>query len=273
MNYYKRHLGDYAKDTGHLTALEHGVYTLLLDWYYSNEAPIPEARAVRIARGNPEETETVLREFFELTAHGWVHHYADRVIAEYNAKAATNRESGKLGGRPKRTVSERLANQTLATSHKPVTIKEQKLKATVQPAAGLIRFQDFWDVYPEKQKRKDAEKIWVKQKLDAVADDLIAHVWMMRNNDDAWLRGFIPGGAVYLNQARWQDQPRQATRGPVAAPSKTFTAMQALEGMKTNGLDHTGTFDGLSDAGLLELGSPASGGRTPGNGTGLGQGG
>ena len=133
MNYYKRHLGDYARDTGHLSALEHGVYTLLLDWYYVNEKPIPEDRAVRIARGNHEETMMVLNEFFKPTAKGWVHSRADREIREYIAKAEKNRESGKLGGRPKKTimVSERLANETLATSHKP--IEEEKAKACAPP--------------------------------------------------------------------------------------------------------------------------------------------
>jgi uncharacterized protein YdaU (DUF1376 family) len=42
MNYYQRHLGDYAKDTGHLTLLEHGVYTVLLDWTYATEKPLPD---------------------------------------------------------------------------------------------------------------------------------------------------------------------------------------------------------------------------------------
>lgn len=42
MNYYQRHLGDYAKDTGHLTLLEHGVYTVLLDWTYATERALPE---------------------------------------------------------------------------------------------------------------------------------------------------------------------------------------------------------------------------------------
>jgi uncharacterized protein YdaU (DUF1376 family) len=33
VNYYERHLGDYAKDAGHLSMLEHGAYSLLLDRY------------------------------------------------------------------------------------------------------------------------------------------------------------------------------------------------------------------------------------------------
>lgn len=105
MNYYKRHLGDYARDTGHLTALEHGIYTLLLDWYYVNECPIPFDKAVRIARGNPEQTQMVLDEFFkrqETGQKGWIHSRADREIQEYRIKAERNREVGKLGGRPKK---------------------------------------------------------------------------------------------------------------------------------------------------------------------------
>lgn len=125
MNYYKRHLGDYARDTGHLTALEHGIYTLLLDWYYVNECPIPFDKAIRIARGNPEQTQMVLEEFFkrqETGQKGWIHSRADREIQEYQAKAERNREVGKLGGRPKKTqtVSERNPDVTLATSHKPL---------------------------------------------------------------------------------------------------------------------------------------------------------
>jgi uncharacterized protein YdaU (DUF1376 family) len=138
MNYYKRHLGDYARDTGHLTALEHGIYTLLLDWYYVNECPIPADKAKRIARGNPEETQTVLSEFFILSDSGWQHARADREIAEYHAKAEHNRKAGKLGGRPRKTqtVSKPNPDVTLATSHKPLASKEQKQKTA--PAGELL---------------------------------------------------------------------------------------------------------------------------------------
>lgn len=134
MHYYKRHLGDYARDTGHLSALEHGIYTLLLDWYYVNERPIPADKAVRIARGNPEETRMVLEEYFELTDEGWRHHYADREIAEYQRRSEHNREVGKLGGRPKKTqpVSEREPErnpqETLTTNHKPLTTNQEEEK-------------------------------------------------------------------------------------------------------------------------------------------------
>jgi uncharacterized protein YdaU (DUF1376 family) len=71
MNYYQRHLGDYARDTGHLTLLEHGVYSVLLDWQYGTEKPLPaEPEGIhRICRAfsknEKNAAERVRREFFD----------------------------------------------------------------------------------------------------------------------------------------------------------------------------------------------------------------
>ena len=48
MNYYERHIGDYLKDTAHLSLLEHGIYGRLLDIYYTREEPIQEAQVMRL---------------------------------------------------------------------------------------------------------------------------------------------------------------------------------------------------------------------------------
>lgn len=255
VNYYKRHLGDYAKDTGHLSALEHGVYTLLLDWYYSNERPIPAEKAIRIARGNPEETESVLREYFHLTAEGWVHHYADREIAEYHRRAVINRATGKLGGRPRKnpekTDSVSTANPeiTLATSHKPVSIRAES-KALVQQAA---RFADFWQVYPNKKGRKDAERHWRREGCDAVADQIICHVQLMLASDDGWRRGYVPMGSTYVNGRRWEDRPTGPPQAQAQGPSKTMQTVMNLQGVK-NGLAPQRNNHGLPEAAVSLFG-------------------
>jgi uncharacterized protein YdaU (DUF1376 family) len=88
MNYYERHLGDYARDTGHLTMLEHGAYTLLLDRYYASEQGIRVDQVHRITRARTREeraaTDAVLREFFTLTDGVWRQARADDVIADYH---------------------------------------------------------------------------------------------------------------------------------------------------------------------------------------------
>ena len=48
MIFYKRHIGDYAAATRHLSLLEHGVYCMLLDIYYTSERALPvDTRAVQ----------------------------------------------------------------------------------------------------------------------------------------------------------------------------------------------------------------------------------
>jgi hypothetical protein len=42
MNFYKHFIGDYARDTGDLSLLEHGAYRLMLDHFYGTSRPLPE---------------------------------------------------------------------------------------------------------------------------------------------------------------------------------------------------------------------------------------
>lgn len=99
MNYYKRHLGDYAAATRHLTMMEHGAYTLLLDLYYVAEKPLPaDEKAVfrLVAARTPAEKSAVrqvLSEFFTLQDDGWHQSRCDRDIAE--AQESTDETSSK----------------------------------------------------------------------------------------------------------------------------------------------------------------------------------
>ena len=125
MNYYKRHLGDYAKDTRHLSLLEHGAYCLLLDYYYSTEKPIHDDRCERIAGARTEveiaAVRSVLKEFFTLDDGGlWRSKKADEVIAESTGKSAKARASAsaKWGeGAAAATRSQRLAAARAIATH------------------------------------------------------------------------------------------------------------------------------------------------------------
>ncbi len=126
MNYYKRHIGDYIRDTSHLTLLEHGAYTRLLDLYYVREAPLPDDQVCRLVGARtPDEISTVkaiLAEFFELVEEVtgqvteqasennrmvssrfpmWFHKRCQSEIANANASAKTRRLNGQKGGRKK----------------------------------------------------------------------------------------------------------------------------------------------------------------------------
>lgn len=98
MNFYEHHLGDYVRDTAHLSMLEDGCYRRLLDCYYVREAPLPREvkevqRLVRAASAAERKAvETVLREFFVDTEEGWRHKRCDVEIARY-LDAEPGRES------------------------------------------------------------------------------------------------------------------------------------------------------------------------------------
>lgn len=98
MNYYERHIGDYLKDTAHLSLLEHGVYTRLLDVYYTREGAIPSKDVMRLvgARTKDEKAavQTVLSEFFVMEEGGdWVQPRCEREIRRYQDKCAKARAS------------------------------------------------------------------------------------------------------------------------------------------------------------------------------------
>lgn len=134
MHYYPRRLGDYSTATTHLSMLEHGAYTKLLDYYYSTEKPLPADRCERIAGAyethEREAVSSVLQQFFTLTDSGWVNAKADEVISDFRAKSLKAKESA--GKRWKRTESDgnanACANAMLTQNSKPITQKEEQKK-------------------------------------------------------------------------------------------------------------------------------------------------
>lgn len=89
MNYYEHHLGDYARDAGHLSMLRDGAYRRLIDIYYAREKPLPlDVKAIldlARCRSRPESDaiKSVLKEFFELREDGWHQKRCDEVIQQY----------------------------------------------------------------------------------------------------------------------------------------------------------------------------------------------
>jgi uncharacterized protein YdaU (DUF1376 family) len=90
MKHYPRHIGDYLRDTGHLTLLEHGVYSRLLDIYYAGDGPIQmdlETLSRKLSARTAEEKEAVraiLSEFFTVSEAGeYVNKRCEETLAKY----------------------------------------------------------------------------------------------------------------------------------------------------------------------------------------------
>lgn len=191
MHYYQHNIGDYRRDTSHLSLLEHGIYRTLLDLYYLNETPIPKGTDWVIrrlsAKTNDEilAIQAVLKDFFVEGVDGYTHKRCDMEIREYTAKAGTARINGKLGGRPKKTQPVILGNQDVTqvkANHEPLTInhkpkEERGARASRIPAdfepipepeaeSGIDRqkelsnFRDYWTSKARDNTKLDWQATW-----------------------------------------------------------------------------------------------------------------
>jgi uncharacterized protein YdaU (DUF1376 family) len=100
MHYYQFNIGDYKSHTEHLSEMEDLTYRRLLDWYYLHESPIPldeseVARQIRM-RSHSDCIAVVLREYFERTDDGWIHHRANKELAKAGEKSQKASESAKV---------------------------------------------------------------------------------------------------------------------------------------------------------------------------------
>lgn len=90
MNYFEHHIGDYLKDTAHLSLLEHGIYRRLMDVYYTREAALPAAEVARLigarSRDEKDALQAVLGEFFVLDGDRWTQARCDAEIARFQDK-------------------------------------------------------------------------------------------------------------------------------------------------------------------------------------------
>lgn len=155
MHYYQFNIGDYRKDTGHLSLLEHGVYRQLLDWYYLSEEPIPEETDLvlrRLCARTEDEKKAVfyiLKEFF-FVENGYQNKRANNEISAYKAKADRARNNGKLGGRRPKTKEVISGNQEETQSeprekltNKPInqlTNNKEKINKKENPVADAPKF-------------------------------------------------------------------------------------------------------------------------------------
>jgi uncharacterized protein YdaU (DUF1376 family) len=238
MYYYQHHIGDYRRDTAHLTLLEHGIYRQLLDLYYISEKPL-DANAMRLicARSADEmqAAQTILDEFFEFRNGVYYHKRCDAEICAYHAKSEKAASSAKARWNKNKdlqdanalpTQSERNADGMLTINHKPLTINQEPL-TNIKPSRkktaldnnlisdcyqiDIKSFDTFWSAYPKKTGKDAARTAW-KKKKPRIDDVMFALSWQLQS--EQWKKNggqFIPNPATYINQGRWQDEPQTET--------------------------------------------------------------
>lgn len=148
MNFYKRHLGDYAKDTPHLSMIEHGAYGLLLDYCYATERGLPSdlEACYRICRAISKQEQAAVRsiveQFFPVAEDELRHNKrCDQELAKAGLQREINRETGKRGGRPKKTesVSEEITESDTEKKTESVSETEPNRNPSQTPDSRLQR--------------------------------------------------------------------------------------------------------------------------------------
>lgn len=113
MNYYEHHIGDYIKNTAHLSMLEDGCYRRMIDAYYTREAPLPAEKKAcyRLVRASSRDekaaVDVILDEFFILEADGWHQARCDAEIAKFEAKQPAAEEKKENDKERQRRARER----------------------------------------------------------------------------------------------------------------------------------------------------------------------
>lgn len=96
------YVGDYLRDTGHLSTLEHGAYLLMILHYWSKGSlPNDDAALARICRMSSREWARSRDTLAGLFGDGWTHKRIDAELEKARAKSQKRAVSGSAGGKEK----------------------------------------------------------------------------------------------------------------------------------------------------------------------------
>jgi len=117
-NWYAFYVGDYMRDTAHLSVVEHGAYRLLLDHYYSTASPLPDnlEQLYRICRAFAEQEQSAIKKVVQLF---FVHdedngvYFSKRVEKELQKKGDISKKRSEAA-KNKGLLSKAKANQLMS---------------------------------------------------------------------------------------------------------------------------------------------------------------
>lgn len=162
MYYFKIHVGDYAKKTGHLSPLEHGIYLLILHAYYDRELGPTLLEATRWARARTEEEKHavlgILDEFFMFDGERYSQARVEEELESYRGRAEVNRKIAIERENKKKARNEHESctngspqkHESITTeqpNHKPLTTNQEpkeKVKTTVEPSGPTAEVFSYW---------------------------------------------------------------------------------------------------------------------------------
>jgi len=215
----------------HLSEIEDLTYRRLLDWYYLHESPIPldlneVSRQIRM-RTHSDCIATVLQEFFERTADGWIHHRANKEIEKVGDKSQKASASAKARwSKPKDANALQTQSEGNATHNTlPITQDtEHKKKATiVAPPEGVS--DSVWQEFKSLRKAKKAPI--TQRAIDALTNEANKAGWTLEKAlEECVVRGWQAFKADWVAK---KGNPADNIRLTVPASNEPDPALEKIK--------------------------------------------
>lgn len=226
MHYYQHNIGDYRKDTGHLTLLEHGIYRQLLDTYYTEELPLTtdlnklmRSHSVRNA-DEMQAFQNVLNDFFELTEKGYVHDRCDKELEKIYGKSEKARASANARWANRNKDIDANAMQTQSEGNAIGMLPNNPIpnNPITHIQEYTHEFELFWKSYPRHEAKSSAMKAFKKVKVDI---NVLLQAIAQQKNSKQWKDNIIPHASTWLNQSRWEDEVVTKQTNDIFSPVRT----------------------------------------------------
>lgn len=96
MNFYKHYIGDFQRDTGHLSLTQRGAYLALMHHYYATEKPLPSdfqalCRIAGAATKDERDAVKSIMPFFQQVDSGLMHKRIEAELEKAGKQSDTNR--------------------------------------------------------------------------------------------------------------------------------------------------------------------------------------
>jgi hypothetical protein len=135
---------------------------------------------------------------------------ADSRVFQSSGKSVTMKLDGE------KLCLEKLDVENLDLENRPLSNTDAVTRRNINKndtCATDEQFNQFWQAYPKRKAKADAEKAWLKVKPECVPLIMAAVEVNKRTND--WLKDggkFIPYPASWLNARRWEDEVNVGTK-------------------------------------------------------------
>lgn len=121
MNFYKHYIGDFQRDTNHLSLTERGAYLALIHHYYATEKPLPNDHAAlcRVAGAMTKQERDAVKTamvFFEVVDSGLMHTRIECEIQKAGDISSANRDIALAREEKRRAMREHEACTKRGTS-------------------------------------------------------------------------------------------------------------------------------------------------------------